>query len=60
MGENRKPLSLKEGHIYIDGVEVMDAVKLTIVYTPVCKMECYKFSVWCFSEPCITDIPFFI
>ena len=34
MGENRKPLSLKEGHIYIDGVEVMDAVKLTIVYTP--------------------------
>ena len=34
MGENRTPLSLKEGHIYIDGVEVMDAVKLTIVYTP--------------------------
>lgn len=34
MGENRKPLSLKEGHIYIDGIEVMDAAKLHIVYTP--------------------------
>lgn len=34
MAENTKPLSLKEGHIYIDGVEVIDAAKLSIVYTP--------------------------
>lgn len=34
MSENRKPLSLKEGHIYINGIEVMDAAKLSIVFTP--------------------------
>ncbi|MCD8150600.1 MAG: phage tail tube protein [Clostridiales bacterium] len=34
MAENTKPLSLKEGHVYIDGVEVIDAAKLSIVYTP--------------------------
>lgn len=34
MGENRKPLSLKEGKVYIDGIEVIDAAKLSIVYTP--------------------------
>ena len=33
MGENRKPLSLKEGHIYIDGVEVMDAVNHSVRMT---------------------------
>lgn len=34
MKENRRPLSLKEGHVYIDGVEVIDAAKLSIVYKP--------------------------
>ncbi len=34
MGENRKPLSLKEGKAYIDGVEVMDAIKLHVAYVP--------------------------
>ena len=30
----RKPLSLEEGKIFIDGVEVIDAAKLTILYQP--------------------------
>lgn len=34
MSENIKPVSLTEGHIYIDGVEVMDAVKCTIRFVP--------------------------
>ena len=34
MSKNVKPLSLKEGKVYIDGVEVMDSVKLSIVYVP--------------------------
>lgn len=34
MGENKKPLSLKEGNVYIDGIKVLDAVTLNIVYTP--------------------------
>ena len=34
MGENRKPLSLKEGKVYIDGVEVLDMAKCSIVFTP--------------------------
>lgn len=34
MGENKKPLSLKEGKIFIDGIEVIDAAKLTINYVP--------------------------
>jgi len=34
MAENRKPLSLQEGKIYIDGIEVIDAAKITITYTP--------------------------
>ncbi len=34
MGENIKPVSLAEGHIYIDGVEVMDAAKCTIRFVP--------------------------
>ena len=34
MSENIKPVSLTEGHIYIDGIEVMDAVKCTIRFVP--------------------------
>lgn len=34
MEENIKPVSLAEGHIYIDGIEVMDAVKCTIRFIP--------------------------
>lgn len=34
MSENKKPLSLEEGEIFIDGVEVIDAAKLTILYQP--------------------------
>ena len=34
MSENKKPLSLEEGKIFIDGVEVIDAAKLTILYQP--------------------------
>lgn len=34
MGENIKPLSLKEGKVYIDGVQIMDAATFTVVYTP--------------------------
>ena len=31
---NKRRMSLREGHVYLDGVEVMDAVKLNIVFTP--------------------------
>lgn len=34
MNENIKPVSLREGHIYVDGVEVMDAVKCSIRFIP--------------------------
>lgn len=32
--ENRHPISLKEGRILLDGVEVVDHVKCNIVFTP--------------------------
>lgn len=31
---NRKPLSLKEGSVYLDGKEIMDSVSLKIVFKP--------------------------
>lgn len=34
MSENVKPVSLSEGHIYIDGIEVMDSVKCTLRFVP--------------------------
>lgn len=34
MSENVKPVSLSEGHIYIDGVEVIDSAKCTIRFVP--------------------------
>lgn len=34
MAENMKPVSLAEGHIYINGIEVMDSVKLTLRFVP--------------------------
>lgn len=34
MSENIKPLSLVEGKAYIDGIEVMDAAKMTIQFVP--------------------------
>jgi hypothetical protein len=35
MGSNRKGISLKQGRIFVDGTEVIDAAKLTVNYTPV-------------------------
>jgi hypothetical protein len=35
MGINRKAISLKEGSVYVNGTEIIDAAKLSIVYTPV-------------------------
>ncbi|MCD8216689.1 MAG: phage tail tube protein [Clostridiales bacterium] len=34
MEYNKSPISLREGHIYIDGVEVADGVKCNIKFTP--------------------------
>ena len=34
MDQNIKPVSLREGHIFVDGVEVMDAVKCSVVFKP--------------------------
>lgn len=34
MEYNENPISLREGHIYIDGVEVCDCVNATIKFTP--------------------------
>ena len=34
MQYNKNPISLREGHAFIDGVEVMDGVKMTINFTP--------------------------
>ena len=34
MQYNKNPISLREGHALIDGVEVMDGVKMTINFTP--------------------------
>ncbi|MDD2979528.1 MAG: phage tail tube protein [Hespellia sp.] len=34
MAENMKPVSLAEGHVYIDGIEVMDGVKCTFRFVP--------------------------
>lgn len=31
---NKSPISLREGHVYLDGVEVMDSVKFEITATP--------------------------
>lgn len=34
MQYNKNPISLREGHAFIDGVEVMDGVKMTINFSP--------------------------
>lgn len=34
MQENVKPVSLTEGHIYIDGIEVIDSAKCSIKFVP--------------------------
>ncbi len=34
MEHNKAPISLREGHVFLDGVEVMDAVKCQILFTP--------------------------
>ena len=34
MQYNKNPISLREGHVFIDGVEVMDDVKMNINFTP--------------------------
>lgn len=34
MQYNKSPISLKEGKVLIDGVEVLDAVSCTILFTP--------------------------
>lgn len=34
MQYNKNPISLREGHAFIDGVEVMDDVKMNINFTP--------------------------
>lgn len=34
MGENRRPISVREGRILIDGVAIADAVSCSIKYTP--------------------------
>ena len=34
MGHNQKPISLREGKVFIDGVQCMDAVKCEIKFTP--------------------------
>lgn len=31
---NKSPVSLREGHVYLDGVEIMDSIKCEIKYTP--------------------------
>ncbi len=31
---NKAPMSLREGHVFIDGIEVMDSVKCEIKFTP--------------------------
>jgi hypothetical protein len=31
---NKNPISLREGKVFIDGVEVMDSVKCEIIFTP--------------------------
>ena len=34
MQYNKNPISLREGHAFIDGVEVLDSVKMTVNFTP--------------------------
>lgn len=34
MEHNKNPISLREGKVFVDGVEVMDAVKANIKFTP--------------------------
>ena len=34
MSHNRNPLSMREGKAYINGVEVLDSIKLEIKFTP--------------------------
>lgn len=31
---NKAPISLREGHVFLDGLEIMDCVKCRIVYKP--------------------------
>ena len=34
MQYNKNPISLREGHAFIDNVEVLDSVKMTVNFTP--------------------------
>ena len=34
MKYNKAPISLREGHVYLDGVEICDSIKCTIKWTP--------------------------
>lgn len=34
MKYNKSPISLSEGHVFVDGVEIMDSVACTIQFTP--------------------------
>lgn len=34
MQYNKNPISLREGHAFIDGVKVLDSVKMTVNFTP--------------------------
>lgn len=34
MEYNHAPMSLREGHVYLDGVEIADSIKCEIKYTP--------------------------
>jgi len=34
MSHNRNPLSMREGKAYINGVEVLDSIKLESKFTP--------------------------
>jgi hypothetical protein len=34
MKYNKSPISLREGHVYLDGIEVMDSLKCELKFTP--------------------------
>lgn len=34
MEHNHSPISLREGHVYLDGVEIMDSIKCKVKMTP--------------------------
>lgn len=34
MQYNKAPISLREGHVYLDGVEILDSIKCEIKFTP--------------------------